>query len=62
MSKRYEDKLKNKDKKIEELKDNIYTLEETIMKLKKKELGFEGSLAEIDKLRMVIVDLERDKK
>jgi hypothetical protein len=36
VSKRYEDKLKNKDKKIEELKDNIYTLEETIMKLKKK--------------------------
>jgi hypothetical protein len=32
-----EDKIKNKDIKIEELKKNIYLLEETIYNLKKKE-------------------------
>lgn len=34
---RLEEKLKQKDSKLEELKQNIYTLEETIVKLKKKE-------------------------
>ena len=47
VAKRFEDKLKSKDSKIEELKDNIYTLEETIIKLKRKEVNFEASLAEL---------------
>ena len=34
---RLEDKIRTKDHKIEEMKNNIYILEETIVKLKKKD-------------------------
>ena len=54
--------MKNKDKKIQELKDSIFTLEETIMKLKKKEVGSETNIMEIEKMRIYINQFERDKK
>lgn len=62
IAKRYEDKLKNKDRKIEELKENIYTLEETVVKLKKKESGYETTLSQVERLKISIVEFEKQRK
>ena len=45
IDRRYEERIKGRDKKIEDLKQNVFMLEETIINLKKKyEVGSQSDL------------------
>lgn len=54
--------MKSKDRKIEELKENMYALEETLVKLKKKDSVNETSIVEIERIKLAYAELERERK
>lgn len=49
--------MKSKDRKIEELKENMYALEETLVKLKKKDSVNETSIVEIERIKLAYAEL-----